>query len=98
MDLLFVHYLYGAVKAMLPDGEPRLQLGLLRHLAGRSLLPDAVNQALHFRSDSADSAFVRALQTAETIGARDAANICSGPKSGSLELIEPNVNPKSRAR
>ncbi|ACL62634.1 hypothetical protein [Methylobacterium nodulans] len=54
IDLLYLHYLYGVVMTALPDAEPRVQIGFLRHLAGRSLTTDAVTTALHACPASGD--------------------------------------------
>lgn len=82
VSLVYIHYLFGAVMAAVPDAGAREKIDLLRNVAERSLSPEAVTKALNTAPAADNPVLTRMLDVAEGLGRRDAETICLGSPAG----------------
>lgn len=98
IDVLFLHYLHGVVMAVLPNANMQQVLDLLCRLAAPTLAADALERALHAVPETEKPLFIRALETAEAIGRRDAESLraeASGERAQHFETEVDNRVPNA---
>lgn len=71
LHVLFLHYLLGVTRTVMPDATPNSRMGLLQRLAASVLNKDQIDKALFRRIDVDSKEMSNAFSAAILMGNRD---------------------------